>query len=56
MAIAQKEVNECLYWLELLAATDYLTSTQADSLRGDAIEILKMLTSTIKTVKNNRKS
>ena len=26
MGIAQKEINETLYWLELLKATDYLTT------------------------------
>lgn len=26
MAIAQKEINETLYWLELLKETEYLTS------------------------------
>ncbi len=32
MAIAQKEINETIYWLELLAATDYLSPEQADSM------------------------
>ena len=52
MAVAQKEINEVLYWLELLTSTDYLTQEQFDSVSSDAIEILKMLTSTIKTAKN----
>ena len=56
MAVAQKEINETLYWLELLAATDYLTNEQANSLRADAVELLKLLTSTIKTAKNNLKA
>ena len=49
MAIAQKETNEALYWVELLASTDYLTPNQATSLHNDALELLKMLTSSIKT-------
>ena len=53
MAVAQKEINETLYWLELLACTDYLTPKEADSLQTDALELLKMLTSTIKTAKAN---
>jgi four helix bundle protein len=53
MAIAQKEINETLYWLELLESTDYLTPPQAQSLQTDATELLKLLTSTIKTAKNN---
>ena len=56
MAVAQKEINEVMYWLELLTATDYLTTEQFDSVRSDAVEILKMLTSTIKTAKNNLKT
>lgn len=56
MAVAQKEINETLYWLELLAATDYLTNGEAVSIQADAIELLKMLTSTIKTAKINLKN
>ena len=26
MAIAQKEINETIYWLDLLKETDYLTA------------------------------
>ncbi|WP_310390876.1 four helix bundle protein [Hymenobacter sp.] len=51
MAIAQKEINEALYWLDLLAATDYLTPQEASSLHSDTLELLKMLTSTLKTAK-----
>ncbi|WP_310390886.1 four helix bundle protein [Hymenobacter sp.] len=53
MAIAQKEINETLYWLDLLAATDYLIPKESESLQADALELLKMLTSTIKTAKAN---
>lgn len=53
MAIAQKEINETIYWLELLQATDYLNNEQFDSLNVDAIEIIKLITSIIKTTKNN---
>jgi four helix bundle protein len=56
MAVAQKEINEVLYWLELLTSTDYLTKEQFNSMNADAIEILKMLTSTIKTAKNNSRA
>jgi len=51
LAIAQKEINEALYWLELLEATDYLTLPEAQSLCTDATELLKMLTSSLKTAK-----
>lgn len=53
MAIAQKEINETIYWLELLRETDYLTETQFVSINEDAIEIIKLLTTIIKTAKSN---
>ena len=56
MAIAQKEINETIYWPDLLASTDYLTVKEASSLQSDAVELLKMLTSAIKTAKANLKS
>ena len=36
-------------------ATDYLTMEQSGNLCNDAVEILKMLTSSTKTAKNNIK-
>lgn len=51
LAIAQKEINESIYWLELLLETDYLTKEQFESINTDAIEIIKIITSIIKTTK-----
>jgi four helix bundle protein len=53
MAIAQKEINETIYWLELLKETEYLTSEQFESINSDAIEIIKLITSILKTTKSN---
>lgn len=53
MAIAQKEINETIYWLELLHATDYLTNEQFERLNADAVEIIKLITKIIKTTKAN---
>ncbi len=53
MSIAQKEINETLYWLELLCATDYICKSQFESLNTDAVEIIKLITTIIKTVKTN---
>ena len=53
MAIAQKEINEAIYWLELLKETDYLNLEQFESINSDAIEIIKLITSIIKTTKAN---
>ena len=51
MAIAQKEINETIYWLELLCETEYLSNEECNSLNNDATELIKMLTSSIKTAK-----
>ncbi|MDR0872674.1 MAG: four helix bundle protein [Prevotellaceae bacterium] len=53
MAIAQKEINESVYWLDLLKETDYLTQEQFNSINNNAIELLKILTSIIKTAKQS---
>ena len=53
MAIAQKEINETIYWLELMCETKYLSAEEFESINIDAIELIKMLTSTIKTVKSS---
>lgn len=53
MAIAQKEINETIYWLELLKTTDYLTREQFESINADAAEVIKLITTIIKTTKAN---
>ena len=52
MAIAQKEANETIYWLELLKETGYLSEKEFESISADAVEIIKLITSSIKTAKN----
>ena len=51
MAIAQKEINETLYWMELLDASGYLGKDCFETLNNDAIENLKLITAIIKTTK-----
>lgn len=53
LSIGQKEIGETMYWLELLNATDYIGEKEFNSLYSDAVEIIKLLTSTIKTKKKN---
>jgi len=53
LAIAQKEINEAIYWLELLKETDYLTQEQFESINTDAVEIIKLITAIIKSTKTN---
>jgi four helix bundle protein len=56
MAIAQKEINETIYWLELLKETEYISDKEFDSIHVDAIAIIKMITSSIKTIKSKLKT
>lgn len=53
MGIAQKEINETIYWLELLKETDYLTNDQYESINNDAVEIIKLITAILKSTKAN---
>jgi four helix bundle protein len=53
MAIALKEANETEYWLELLTQSNFLEEKLSASLKGDLTEILKLLTTIIKTAKQN---
>ncbi len=55
-SIAQKEINETIYWLELLYATNYLSKSEFESINTDALEIIKLITSIIKTTKSNIKN
>jgi len=51
LAIGQKESNETIYWLELLQATEYISDKEFESINTDAVEIIKMITTSIKTAK-----
>ena len=55
MAIALKEANETEYWIELLFKSNYIDETAYNSIKTDLTEILKLLTSIIKTTKHNAK-
>lgn len=56
LSIALKEINESIYWLELLFCTEYISKEMFESLRKDAEEILKMLIASIKTTKARNNS
>jgi four helix bundle protein len=51
LGIAQKEINESIYWLELLNETDYLTKEQIEQIINDAVEIIKLITAILKSAK-----
>jgi len=50
--IGLKEANECVYWLELLHATDYINKRMFESNMPDAVALLKMLISSVKTTRS----
>jgi four helix bundle protein len=49
--IAQKEINETLYWLELLQATNFISIDKFEPLSKDVIEIRKIITRILLTTK-----
>jgi len=53
LIIAYKEARESHYWIRLLKDTNYLTEEQYISLIKDVEELLKIIGSIQKTVKNS---
>jgi four helix bundle protein len=55
IAIAQKEANEAEYWIELLFRTEYIDENAYQSIKIDAQELNKIISSIIITSKRNKK-
>ena len=53
LSISLKECDESIYWIELLYETKYLTENQFNTLNIKALELLRILTSIIKTTREN---
>lgn len=53
LTIAYKEARETQYWLRLLRDTHYLTEDQSESLISDANELLRIIGSIQKTMRNS---
>lgn len=53
MNIALKEANETQYWVELLRDSDYLSTVERLSILEDASELIKLLASIVKSIKNS---
>ena len=51
--IALKEADETQYWLELLEHGKYINKVMFDSMNNDCEELLKLLTSIIKSAQDN---
>lgn len=52
LSISLKKANETEYWLDLLYETKYLTEIEFQNIKPKIIELLRLLTSIIKTSKN----
>jgi four helix bundle protein len=53
LSIARKECNECLYWLNLLHDSGYLSSDEFQALHEKGLSLLKILTAMIRTSQSN---
>ena len=51
LSISRKEANETVYWLDLLKKTNLITNKKYLTLFNDIVQLLKLLTSIIKTSK-----
>ncbi len=52
LTISYKETRETHYWIRLLMDTDYITKEQSESMLNDVEELLKIIGSIQKTMKN----
>jgi four helix bundle protein len=56
LSVAQKEITEFCYWIDLLLDTDYTTKEEHASIFADSEEVYKLLTASIKTSKQKLKT
>jgi four helix bundle protein len=56
MSIASKESRETNYWIRLLKDSGILSEKQCESLLQESEELIKLLTSIVKTVQTNSSS
>ena len=54
--IAYKEIRETIYWIRLLAKTDFLTQMEAENIFRDADELSKIARSILLTMKDKLNS
>ena len=53
LSISLKEASETEYWIELLRDAGYISEKQAESMLEDCVELIKILTAIIKTLKSS---
>ena len=51
--MALKEAGETDYWLDVIHGAEYFSDTEFQSMKDDNDELLKLLTSIIKTTRTN---
>ena len=54
MSISRKEARETLYWIKLLEATEVVTSDKIKGLKTEADEVVRILTSIVKTAQQRK--
>ena len=53
LQISYKEAFEAYYWIKLLYKTEFINEAEFKSLEKDVEEIIKLLTTILKTIKQN---
>ena len=56
LSISLKEASETSFWLTLLEKTDYLAQTDYRSMKTDVDELMRMIISSLKTIRNNERT
>jgi four helix bundle protein len=56
LEVAVGELDESVYWLELLAEAKIVTKERLEPLTTEAIELTRILVASIKTAKSNRRT
>ena len=56
LSIALKESDETMFWLKSLYKGDYLNEKEYESIYNDVEELVKILVSSIKTLKNKQQN
>jgi four helix bundle protein len=52
--VALQELDETIYWLELLCESEIVAETRLSSLKDEAEQLMKILVTSAKTAKKNR--
>lgn len=53
MLIVEEEIDESVYWMELLAESKFINQVQLEQLASEANELLKIIVASVKTARKN---